>query len=273
MPYFDVDGERIFYEDRGAGGPPLVLVHGLGCACADWRHQAEYFARSRRVVCPDLRGHGRSRGFHDGFDIETYGADLAALVDGLGVAPAVLAGHSMGCRAVLECARSYPERVAGLVLVDGSRLAEGPPEDAYRATRAHIDAVGHEGFVGGLFAQMFTEASDPCVRDSILARAAELPAGVGESLAPSMVAWDAALMEETLQGLGVPLLVVQSTYLNMDRERVCLEPGETIPWMQLVARCVPDARIETITGVGHFTMIEAAERVDALIESLLEAVD
>ena len=272
MPHFDVNGGRIFYEDRGRGEPPLMLVHGLGCASTDWHHQVARFSPSRRVICPDLRGHGRSGEFDRGFDIETYGADLAALLRALDPAPAVLAGHSMGCRAVLECARTAPERVAALALVDGSRLAEGPPEDAYRATRAAIDAVGHERFVGRLFTQMFTPASDPRVRDRLLARAAQLPASVAESLAPSMVAWDAARMEETLRGLGVPLLVVQSTYLNTDRERVSLEPGETIPWMELVARCVPHARIETIHGVGHFTMIEATERVNALIASLLEAV-
>ena len=277
MPYLDVGGGRLFYEDRG-GGPgsdpgsekrPLVFVHGLACDHADWRRQADHFAPSRRVVCADLRGHGRSGAFASGFDIETYAADLAALVDGLDLAPAVLAGHSMGCRPVLECARRFPERVAALALVDGSRLAEGAAEEAYRATRAVIDAAGPGAFVARLFSQMFTPASDPALRDRIVARAARLPARVGESLAPSMVAWDAAHMEETLRALRVPLLVVQSTYLNTNHERVPLEPGETIPWLELVARCVPGAHIETIHGVGHFAMLEAAERVNGLLDSLL----
>jgi len=272
MPYFEVDDGRIFYADHGGGDPPLVLVHGLGCAHEDWHHQVEQFAPSRRVICPDLRGHGRSGEFDSGFDIETYGADLAALTAGLELAPAVLVGHSMGCRAVLECARTFPQRIAGLVLVDGSRLAEGSAEDAYRTTRAALDDTGHDAFVARLFAQMFSPVSDPVVRERILARAARLPAAVGESLTPSMVAWDAARMEDTLRGLQVPLLVVQSTYLNTDRERVPLEPGDTIPWMNLIARCVPDARIETISGVGHFTMIEAADRFDALVETMLDSL-
>ena len=119
---------------------------------------------------------------------------------------------------------------------------------------------------------MFTPASDPELRDRILARAAQLPPPVARGLTPSMVAWDAGRMDETLRGLGVPLLVVQSTYLNTQRERVCLEPGERIPWLDLVSREVPGARVETVLGVGHFTMIEAPERLNAHIDALLESL-
>ena len=138
MPYFQVDTGRIYYEAHGRGAPPMVLVHGLACALEDWRHQVAHFARSRQVVCLDQRGHGRSIDHAAGFDMATYGADLAGLVAALRLPPAVLVGHSMGCRVVLECARTSPHAVAGLVLIDGSRLATGDAEQAYRAARDAI---------------------------------------------------------------------------------------------------------------------------------------
>lgn len=271
MPYFDVSDGRIFYETHDGGDPPLVFVHGLGCAHEDWRPQVDAFAPSHRLVLPDLRGHGRSKTFASGFDIETYAADVMALAKALDLAPAVLVGHSMGCRVVLECARTCPERAAGVVLVDGSRLAEGSAGQAHRATRTAMAEAGADAFVARLFSQMFTPESDPALRDRIMARAAGLSTMVVETLAPTMAAWDAAHVEEALGGLQVPLLVVQSTYLNTQRERVCLEPGETIPWLELVRARVPEAHIEIVPGVGHFTMIEAAERVNGSIGALLDA--
>ena len=65
MPFAAVDHLQLYYEVAGegeAGAPALVLLHGLGSSSADWGLQAEYFAKRRRVICVDLRGHGRSPG-------------------------------------------------------------------------------------------------------------------------------------------------------------------------------------------------------------------
>ncbi len=270
MPFFEVDTGRIYYEAHGRGDPPLVLVHGLACALEDWRNQVKHFASSRRVVCLDQRGHGKSVGHAAGFDIETYGADVAALIAALRLPPAVLVGHSMGCRVVLECARTSPDVVAGLVLIDGSRIAAGKAEQAYRATRDAIAESGFEAFAERLFAQMFTPTSDPAVRDATVARALRLPAPASLELMPRMAAWDAESAEEALKSVKVPVTVVQSTHLNENRERVSLRPGDTVPWLELVRDRVPHAQVEIVAGIGHFTMLEAAEVVNAHIEALVK---
>src|SRR3954465_15117593 len=104
----------------GRGAPPLVFVHGFACSHDDWRLQIESFRESNEVLACDLRGHGLTPGRPHECSIEHYGGDVAPLVTHFELEPAVLIGHSMGCRVVLEAARllaaSEPRRVAGLVL-------------------------------------------------------------------------------------------------------------------------------------------------------------
>jgi pimeloyl-ACP methyl ester carboxylesterase len=273
LAFFPVAGGEIHYEEHGRGAPPMVFVHGLACALEDWRYQTSHFSRRTRVVCLDQRGHGRSHGHDSGFDIATFAADVAALMAELRLPPALLVGHSMGCRVVLECASSFPDRVAGLVLIDGSRLASDNADAAREATRIAMQDSGYQAFLERLFSQMFTDASDRNVRDAAVARAKQLPAAVGLELTPAMVAWDAQRVEHALDKVKVPLQIIQSTYLNEARERVSMRPDETIPWLELVRSRVPQAEVSIVPGIGHFTMLEAPDAVTRNIEALLDALE
>jgi pimeloyl-ACP methyl ester carboxylesterase len=164
----------------------------------------------------------------------------------------------MGTRVVLEAARIDPERVAGLVLIDGSRQASGDPDAAEAAMRASIQAVGYAAFVENAFRQMRCS-------DAILERARRLPAETGTALWTRMVRWDAAHMDAALVAVCVPLMVIQSTYIDHNRQRRSLTAGQSTPWLELVREKVPGARIEVIPGVGHFTQLDAADEVNRLI--------
>jgi pimeloyl-ACP methyl ester carboxylesterase len=96
------------YELSGDGSPSLVLVHGFACDHMHWSAQVEALSERHCVVTCDLRGHGYTPGNPQDCSIETYGADVAELVEALQLAPAVLVGHSMGCRIVLEAACQRP---------------------------------------------------------------------------------------------------------------------------------------------------------------------
>ena len=269
MALFDIDAGQIFYEGHGNGDPPLVFVHGLACAHEDWHSQIDYFAPSHRVVSLDLRGHGLSVDCTSGFDIVSFGADVAALIGKLALPPVLLVGHSMGCRVALECARVAPERVAGLVLLDGSRVAAKSADAARRATLRTIQTSGYEAFFQRFFTQMFTAASDAETRDAIVARAGRLPENVVFELMPEMAVWDTDITESALGNVKAPVKVLQSTYLNENRERVSLQAGESSPWLELVKKLVPHADIAILPGVGHFAMIEAADDVNRHIEAML----
>jgi pimeloyl-ACP methyl ester carboxylesterase len=252
---------------QGSGEPALVFVHGFAGGLEDWRAQLGHFAPRRTVVACDLRGHGATPGRAGECSIEHYGGDVAALLGALQISRAVLVGHSMGCRVVLEAARLDPERVAGVVLVDGSKMGSGDPQQAEDAMRAAIEFAGYPAFAEAFFAQMFLAPS----RESraIIARAKRLPAEIGAALFPRMLRWDAGQMESALDALRAPLLVIQSTWVNAEKKRAPLAPGQSTPWLELVKSRVPGARIEIVPRTGHFTQIEAAGEVNRLIESFV----
>lgn len=81
--------------------------------------------------------------------------------------------------------------------------------------------------------------------------------------------WDARYMESALSRVDVPLLVLQSTYINTERVRVALQPEQSTPWLELVRAHAPAAQIEIISGVGHFSMLEAPDAVNRAIAEFL----
>src|SRR5512142_756788 len=112
----------IHHIAAGHGQPPIVFVHGFACSHTDWDAQVAHLAPYHQTLAVDLRGHGASPGSADECSIERYGADVAEVMHYLDLPPAVLVGHSMGCRVAIEAALQAPHRAAGLVLIDGSQF-------------------------------------------------------------------------------------------------------------------------------------------------------
>ncbi len=111
---------------------PFVLLHGLASNCHLWEAVARQLAaQGHQVVTVDQRGHGLSDKPTTGYDFATVTADLAALLEQLGLAQPVIAGQSWGGNVVLEFGARYPGRARGLAFVDGGflDLQMGPDDD------------------------------------------------------------------------------------------------------------------------------------------------
>src|SRR3954453_4837520 len=113
----------IHHVVTGTGRPPIVFVHGFGCALADWDAQVAHLSSHHKTVAADLRGHGKSPGEAAECSVERYGADVAEVMCALDLPRAVVVGHSMGCRVAVEAALQAPARTAAVILVDGSQFA------------------------------------------------------------------------------------------------------------------------------------------------------
>lgn len=114
------DGTRIFYKDWGPRtAPPIFFHHGWPLTSDEWDVQMMYFLDAGfRVVAHDRRGHGRSSQTEHGTDMDTYAADVTALVEHLDLKEAVHIGHSTGGgEATRYVANAKPGRVAKAVLV------------------------------------------------------------------------------------------------------------------------------------------------------------
>lgn len=115
------DGADIFYKDWGPkDAPPLVFHHGWPLCGDDWDAQMLFFLQQGyRVIAHDRRGHGRSSQTANGHDMDTYAADVAALVDKLDLKDAVHVGHSTGGGEAARYAAKFGkrQRTAKLVLI------------------------------------------------------------------------------------------------------------------------------------------------------------
>ncbi|RWO47280.1 alpha/beta hydrolase [Mesorhizobium sp.] len=113
------DGTEIFYKDWGTG-QPIVFHHGWPLSADDWDNQMLFFLdKGYRVIAHDRRGHGRSTQTATGNEMDTYAADVAALVAHLDLKNAVHSGHSTGGGEVARYVARYggEGRVAKAVLI------------------------------------------------------------------------------------------------------------------------------------------------------------
>lgn len=120
MPSLTRPAGNIAYHVTGSGQPTLLLTHGYGASSAMFRPNLPAISASNQVVTWDLRGHGGSDYPADPADYAPAEAlaDMTALMAELGLDTAVLGGHSLGGYLSLSFAVNYPDRVAGLVLID-----------------------------------------------------------------------------------------------------------------------------------------------------------
>lgn len=101
-----------------AGKPPLVLLHGITDNGLCWRRLAESLAADYDVIMPDARGHGESDAPEVGYSADDHAADVAGLIQVLGLDRVLLAGHSMGAMTAAVVAADYPDLVRALVVED-----------------------------------------------------------------------------------------------------------------------------------------------------------
>jgi 4,5:9,10-diseco-3-hydroxy-5,9,17-trioxoandrosta-1(10),2-diene-4-oate hydrolase len=101
----------------GGEGPPLVVVHGLGGAAVNFTELAPLLARSRRVLIPDLPGHGRSLPLEHVDGLTSYAEHVAAVAELEEIFPAPVIGYSMGGVIALRLAVERPDDVPALALV------------------------------------------------------------------------------------------------------------------------------------------------------------
>ena len=126
MPVASLRGQHIHFEDSGGAGLALVLSHGFLEDSSMFDAQTRQLRPRHRVITWDQRGHGSTVSTNEAFTYWDSADDLAALLDHLGVHRAVVGGMSQGGFISLRFALRYPDRTAGLVLIDTQSGQEDP---------------------------------------------------------------------------------------------------------------------------------------------------
>jgi lipase len=131
-------GDMTVGEWGDPGGAPLLAIHGITASHVAWTAVAEALPE-RRLIAPDLRGRGRSNELPGPFGMPRHAADMMRLLDELGLDRVALVGHSMGAFVAAATAALAPDRVSGVVLVDGGLPFRDPPGgDVEAAVRAAL---------------------------------------------------------------------------------------------------------------------------------------
>ena len=263
MAYATVGEVRLFFTDEGAGGPPILMVHGFSCDGHDWMWQIPHFAERHRVIVVDLRGHGRSSVPEGGYEPRQFAADIAGLLEQLDVGPVVAMGHSLGGAIVSALAIEHQALVSAVVSVDPGYLI---PDELRPVVEAMAVALGSGDPVAG--AQQFLSATySPATPQALKTFHMRRIAGVP---GPVLVA--------TLGGLfvGPDSLGFQDTSVPYLRRRPCpvlafyTDPDRAAFEAGLFA----DARSKSIAwaGSGHWLHQERPAEFNTVVDEWLTSL-
>jgi len=127
---WDIDLDGVVVHGRSGGsGPAVVLLHGHPRTHTTWHRVAPLLANGFSVVCPDLRGYGRSSKpppdlAHATYCDRTMAEDVAALMRTLGHEQFAIVGHDRGSYVAYRCALDHPGRVTALGVLDSVPILE-----------------------------------------------------------------------------------------------------------------------------------------------------
>jgi pimeloyl-ACP methyl ester carboxylesterase len=250
MPKLDRDGVKIYYEVHGSG-PPLILTHGYSSTSAMWNGQIEALSKQHQLILWDMRGHGQSDYPADpaAYSEALTVADIAALLDEVGAAKAIVGGLSLGGYMSLAFYRAHPERVSALLIVDtGPGFKKDDAREVWNErARATADRFDREGL--DALKSASRERSTVSHRDaSGLARAAR-----------GMLTQRDAKVIEVLPEIKVPSLVV-----------VGADDTPFLAASDYMAAKIPGARKAVIPAAGHAVNIDQPQ---AFIEAVLPFLD
>lgn len=249
-----LEGVRIHYTSYAAGEKALLFVHGWSSDETVWKKQASALAGTVRVITVDLPGHGQSDQPEISYTMDYYARALDAVLRDAGVTKAVLVGHSNGTPVVRQFYRRFPDKTAGLVVVDGTLRSMGSAEEMEKFIapfRAPNYAETAGKFIDGITAPM----KDPAERAAVKTMMLRTPQRVAVSEFEATL--DPAIWKP--DKIGVPVLVVlaKSTFWTPDYE-------------QYVRGLAPRLEYETFDAVSHFLMLDKPAEFNAALLAFLK---
>jgi 3-oxoadipate enol-lactonase/4-carboxymuconolactone decarboxylase len=155
MPKTTANGIELYYDLAGPENAPVVAFsNSLSGTVEIWDGVVPILADSYRCLRYDTRAHGRSASADEPITIDDLAADLAGLLDGLGIARAHVVGLSLGGMTAQALASAHPERVASLALMATSPYL--PPAEFWRDRAAQVRAEGVAAVVDAVVGRWFT---------------------------------------------------------------------------------------------------------------------
>lgn len=265
MPWMDVNGTRLYYEDTGGSGVPIVFSHGLLWSCRMFDKQVAALKDRYRCIAYDHRGQGQSdvSRVHT-VDMDMVYEDAAALIEKLGVGPCHFVGLSMGGFVGMRLASRRPELLRSLMLLETSADPE-PTENVSRYNLLNFIArwFGVKWTLKAVMPIMFgrTFLEDP-------ARASEREVWQRHYLSNRKDIWRAVngvtyrrSIHEELSRIRTPTLVI------VGAEDVATVPAKA----ERIHAGIAGSRFVKLPRGGHTSCVEEPALVNAALEDFLRA--
>ncbi|AKQ70126.1 Menaquinone biosynthesis related protein, putative DHNA-CoA thioesterase [Myxococcus hansupus] len=240
---------RLAVTETGSGGLPVVFVHSNAGRREQWAAQQAHL--KQRSVSLDLRGVGESDLDDQGrYGAEAVAEDVQAVADALGLERFVLVGHSFGGNVVGEYARRWPERLAGLVIVDAAGTMPPLPPEQLEGFHQGTRPESYRAFMDAWYTPPLQNAK-PHTHESVMRWLHTTPREVVVGALESMLTYDSdrvlAHYKGPFQTLVVDAFIQPNAYHLM----------------------YPGTPHTVFSGVSHWLMMDDPERFNAALDAFL----
>jgi pimeloyl-ACP methyl ester carboxylesterase len=261
------DGVRLAHFEAGPevpNGPPLVLINGWTGDHGIFTPQIAHFARSRRVVAVNLRGHGASDAPEQDYTMAGFADDIAWQCGQLGLQKPVVIGHSLGGAIALELCGRYPDLASGMVMIDSIVMPPAIMRESPEL-RALLEGIGGPNYLAVSRANAWDigcDFDDPARRKMIyetyiLPPCEKTPQHVAYSAIENFALnYDATPAAEACR---IPMAYISADVplVNMARD------------LERLQKICPQLVIAKTMLAGHFNTIEVADQVNAMLDRFL----
>lgn len=267
-----VNGLRLHYfEWKGKGRRPLVLMHGLRDYAYYWQDCANRLLDEFHIFAPDQRGHGESEFAPGGYLVWALASDLAGFVEAVGMERFDLVGLSLGSRTSMAYARENSLRLRHLVLADmGPQMARvgavGLKQDMTSKAERPPSSFTLED------ARKFYREQWPSLDDASIERLIQNSLIAGDDGMFSN-RYDRRLADVTTKA-AVPEIGFLWESLTRVRCPALVCRGEESPILDdeiasRMVRALPDGRLYVFRGTGHSLPRLAPERFAEMLRRFL----
>lgn len=243
------------------GGPPLVLIHGVGADLDMWEPVAARLARRHQILRYDMLGHGESAKPAGPYRLADYVDQLRALTGHLGLASFDLAGFSMGAMVAQAYAAAWPKQVTRLVLLSAVHERSPVESEAVIARASGLTQETYRASIEEGIERWFTpgfRAKSPAVVDGVRRRM-EANDFAAYQAAYTVFAHADRELAGLLGRIAAPTLAITG---GEDRR-------STPAMSRALAAKLPQGRCLILEGRRHLLPLEVPEAVAAAIEEFL----
>jgi pimeloyl-ACP methyl ester carboxylesterase len=252
-----VGQSEVYAEEQGEGSPTLVFLHYWGGSRRTWSGVMAELSKRHRCIAVDLRGWGKSNRSIDDYSLFAQAADVEGLIEALKLKDYVLVGHSMGGKIAQMLAGRRPDGLRSVILV-------GPapptpllvPEEQKRMMITSYTTP--EGIVDALKVISHRPLT---IEQRLQVTEDSLGAAAGAKLTWISQGMPLDISKQTAN-ITVPVCVIAGSEDQVEKEA---------PLRAALLPLVPQAKFETIKGVGHLSPLEGPQEVARAISGFLGA--